>query len=144
MEDQIRQILKGLGKRIQCVVVVDKAGLPITSFDTETKQRVNPSMETVVAGIGAAVLSLAESTSSVINQGNLKELIIKNESGTIIILNAGENALLIGILPTHTGYDTPLISLKTAASQIKKIKIPSSQPALKPEATSEIFIPKID
>lgn len=143
METRIMEILKGVTKKIQFLVVVDKTGLPITSIDTETKQRIEPSMETVVAGIGAAVLSLASSTGSVIDQGNFKELIIRNEKGTTIIVDAGESALLIGFVPPRTGLNSPLMSIKTAASKIKKLKIAPTPPP-QPEDTSDIFIPEID
>ncbi|MHA1130567.1 MAG: roadblock/LC7 domain-containing protein [Candidatus Helarchaeota archaeon] len=143
MEQQIMEILKAMTKKIQFVVLVDKSGLPIASLDTKTKERIDPSMETVIAGIGAAVLSLALSTSSVINQGSLKELIIRNETGSIIITDAGESAILIGIIPPRTGIESPIISLKTAASKIRKLKI-APAPHPKSEKTSDIFIPEID
>ena len=101
-------------------------------------------METMIAGIGAAALSLAESTSSIIDQGSLKELIIKNEKGTIILVDAGVNALLIGIVPPRSGIDTALLSLKVAAGHIAKLQIVLSQPSPSPDPSSDIFVPDID
>ncbi|NVM53851.1 MAG: roadblock/LC7 domain-containing protein [Candidatus Helarchaeota archaeon] len=143
MEQQLSIILKKVSKRVELVVVVDKNGLPIMSLDTQTKKNIDPSRETVVAGIGAAVLSLAESTSSVVDQGALKELIIKNENGTIILLDAGKSAILIGILPPKAGIDNALISLKIAANSIAKLQIIPSRGFPKPEV-SDIFVPDID
>jgi predicted regulator of Ras-like GTPase activity (Roadblock/LC7/MglB family) len=144
MEEQLMDILKSTSKKFQFVVVVDKNGLPIMSYNTETNERVDPSMETVVAGIGAAVLSLAESTSSVLEQGNLKELVIKKDQGSIILIDAGQNAILLGILPPDVGYDAPIVSLKIIAGQIRKLQIPSQDAPSKPDDDFDIFIPEID
>ncbi len=138
------EILKTTSKKIQTVVVVDRNGLPIISYDTRMKKRIDPSQEMVIAGIAAAVLSLAESSSTVLNQGNLKELIIKKEKGSIIILDAGENAILIGILPPNIGYDAPVVSLKIIAGQIKKLQFSSNSMVPKPENGANILIPDID
>ncbi len=143
MEEQLMEILRGITKKIEYIVVVDKTGLPILSIETETKKRMGTSMETVIAGIGSAILSLAESTSATIDQGGLKELIIRNEEGNVILIDAGESAILVGILPSGTSLDSPLMSLKIAASKIKKLKMPSSPEPPKPE-DSDIFIPEID
>ncbi len=144
MNAKIFDILKKISTKVQFVVVVDKNGLPIMSIDTKTKKPIDVSMETVVAGIGAAVLSLAESTSNFIDQGTLKELIIKNEKGTIVIVDAGKSALLIGILPPKSGYDSALISLKVAAGKLVKLAIVPSQTFAKPAEPSDIFVPDID
>ena len=105
---------------------------------------INAFIWAVIAGIGAAVLSLAESTSAIIDQGRLKELIIKNEKGTIILVDAGENALLIGIVPPRSGIDTALLSLKVAAGHIAKLQIILSHPSPSPDPSSDIFVPDID
>lgn len=144
MEQQIRQILKKVSRRVQLVVLVDKNGLPIMSWDIQSKKMIDPSMETVVAGIGAAVLSLAESTAAIMDQGDLKELIIKKENGTIVLLNAGENAVLVGVLPPKAGIDNALVSLKIVANQIAKLQISPGQSIPKPEPSSDIFVPDID
>ncbi|MFX1295318.1 MAG: roadblock/LC7 domain-containing protein [Promethearchaeota archaeon] len=144
MEDRIKQILKESIHETQFIVVVDKTGLAITSIDANTQKRIDPSMETVVAGIGAAVLSLAASTSTVTNQGNFRELIIKNERGTILILDAGESALLIGFLPPNIKYTNSLASLKQAAQKIINLKItPSLPPQPEPKGKTDFFIPDI-
>ena len=143
MENKIVQMLKGISKKLQFIVVVDKTGLPITSWNTETRKIIEPSMEMTIAGIAAAVLSLGEKTGSVLKHGNFKEVIIKNEEGTTIIVDAGENALIIGILPPKTGYGSPLLSLKLAASKLRKLKdIPSSS-VPKPDKDSDISVPEI-
>lgn len=144
MAEKIFEILKRLSTKVQFAVVVDRNGLPIMSIDTKTKKNIDPSMEMVIAGIGAAVLSLAESTSHVIEQGMLKELIIKKADGTIAIVDAGESALLIGILPAKAGFDSALISLKVAAGKISKIQFTPSQAPPKPTEPDDIFVPEID
>ena len=144
MDSLMEPILKLISKRVQFVVVVDKNGLPITSFDTKTRKKIDPSLEMMIAGIAAAVLTLGEKTSTMLNHGELKEFIIKNEEGTTVILDAGEQAILIAILPSKTSYDAPLISLKRAAGQIAKLKGLISQEPPKPSDPSDIFIPEID
>ncbi|MHA1265828.1 MAG: roadblock/LC7 domain-containing protein [Candidatus Helarchaeota archaeon] len=143
MEQQILTILKKISTRVKSVVLVDKNGLPLQSLDTKTKKPIDPSIEMNLAGIAAAVLSLAESTSSVIDHGNLKELIIKKEKGALIILDAGKSTLLLGIVPPKLGFDTALTSLKIAASKIAKLEILSPSPLPKP-GKSGITIPDID
>lgn len=144
MEQQVKDILRKISPRVESVVLVDRNGLPIQSLDTKTKQKIAPSIEMSLAGIAAAVLSLVESTSSVLDQGNLKELVIKKEEGTIIIINAGENALLLGIVPPKGGFDTALTSLKITASNLAKLAFTPSQSVSRFEEPSDINIPDID
>lgn len=145
MIEKISDILKRISTKVHFVVVVDRNGLPIISMDTNTKKNINDSsMEMALAGIGAAVLSLAESTSTVIDQGGLKELVIKNKKGTIVIVDAGESALLIGVLSPKAGFDSALISLKVAAGKLAKIQFSPSQVFPKPAEPDDIFVPDID
>jgi predicted regulator of Ras-like GTPase activity (Roadblock/LC7/MglB family) len=142
--EKIEQILKQVSKKIQFIVVVDKNGLPIASFDTTTNKNIDPEKEIMVAGIAAAVLNLGESTATILDHGLLKQVIIKNEEGTTVILSAGEVALLIATMPARVGIVSPLISLQLIANKIAKLKGLPGQSSSGPDDASDIFIPEID
>ena len=77
MEKELGLILKRLSRKIQSVVVVDKTGLPIMSFSPETRKPIDHEMEMMTAGIAAAVLTLGEKTSMVLDHGAFKQIIIE-------------------------------------------------------------------
>ena len=135
MEKELGLILKRLSKRIQSLVLVDKTGLPITSFSPETQKPIDHEMEMMIAGIAAAVLTLGEKTSTVLDHGAFKQIIIENERGSTIILDAG-NAIIIAVLTDKIGFNTALMSLKRAANKITTLKLPSTATPPKP---TEIF-----
>ncbi len=143
MEKELGLILKRLSKKIQSAVIVDKTGLPIMSFSPEARKPINHEMEMMIAGIAAAVLTLGEKTSMVLDHGAFKQIIIKSQRGSTIILDAG-NAIIIAILASKIGFDAALFSLKRAAKEITTLKLPANATAPKPAETSDIFIPEID
>ena len=136
-------ILKRLSKKIQSLVLVDKTGLPITSFNPETQKPIDHEMEMMIAGIAAAVLTLGEKTSMVLDHGAFKQITIENERGSTIILDAG-NAIIIAVLTTKIGFKIALISLKRAAKEIALLKLPSNTATPKSPEPSDIFIPEIN
>jgi predicted regulator of Ras-like GTPase activity (Roadblock/LC7/MglB family) len=143
MEKELGLILKRLSKRIQSVVVVDKTGLPIMSFSPEARKPIDREMEMMIAGIAAAVLTLSEKTSTVLDQGAFKQVMIENERGSTVILDAG-NAIIIAVLATKLGFNTTLISLKHAAKEIATLKLSSTAAPAKSAEPADIFVPEID
>lgn len=124
-------------------MLVDKTGLPITSFSPETGKPIDREMEMMIAGIAAAVLTLGEKTSTVLDHGTFKQIIIENERGTTVILDAG-NAIIIAVLVTKLGFNTALFSLKRAARAIAKLKLPSNPTTPKSPEPADLFIPEIN
>ena len=71
---------------IQAITVVSPDGLPIASTSDEN--------ETVIAAMTAASQSLSERVLSELNRGNMQEIFLTGDEGFVVILNAGENAVV--------------------------------------------------
>ncbi|MFX0016516.1 MAG: roadblock/LC7 domain-containing protein [Promethearchaeota archaeon] len=71
---------------IQAITVVSPDGLPITSTSDEN--------EIVIAAMTAASHSLSERVLTEFNRGSIQEIILTGENGFVVILNAGENAVV--------------------------------------------------
>ncbi|MFX1516293.1 MAG: roadblock/LC7 domain-containing protein [Promethearchaeota archaeon] len=71
---------------IQAITVVSPDGLPIASTSDEN--------ETVIAAMTAASQSLSERVLTELERGNMQEIMLTGEEGFVVILNAGENAVV--------------------------------------------------
>lgn len=93
---------------IQAITVVSPDGLPIASTSDEN--------EVVIAAMTAASQSLSERVLTELKRGGMKEIMLTGEEGFIVILNAGENAVV-----SFTASDAKSIGLvRVLAKQLAK------------------------
>lgn len=94
---------------IEAITVVSPDGLPIASTSDEN--------EVVIAAMTAASQSLSERVLNELKRGNMKEIMLTGEEGFVVILNAGENAVV-----SFTASDAKNIGLvRVLAKQLAQI-----------------------
>lgn len=71
---------------IQAITVVSPDGLPIASTSDEN--------EVVIAAMTAASQSLSERVLTELERGGMQEIMLTGDEGFVVILNAGENAVV--------------------------------------------------
>ncbi|MFX0125802.1 MAG: roadblock/LC7 domain-containing protein [Candidatus Hodarchaeota archaeon] len=94
---------------IQAITVVSPDGLPIASTSDEN--------EIVIAAMTAASQSLSERVLNELERGGMQEIMLTGEEGFVVILNAGENAVV-----SFTASDAKNIGLvRVLAKQLAQI-----------------------
>lgn len=115
---QIEGLLNNVKMRIpdiQGLVVVTKDGLPIAaSIDSRID-------EDRISAMTAASLNLAERVVMELNRGILGEMIIKGNEGLVIIMDAGEEAVLTGITHSDAKLGLVLLDMKRASRKLAEM-----------------------
>ncbi|MFX1285660.1 MAG: roadblock/LC7 domain-containing protein [Promethearchaeota archaeon] len=94
---------------IQAITVVSPNGLPIASSSDEN--------EVVIAAMTAASQALSERVLTELDRGDMQEIMLSGKNGFVVILNAGENAVV-----SFTAKDFKSIGLvRVLAKQLAKI-----------------------
>ena len=112
---EIERILKEVQSRIpdlEGLAVVTRDGLPIASaLYTSTD-------EDRISAMTAASLSLSERVVIELERGNMEQLIITGSNGLVIIRDAGEHAVLVGIARVDAKLGLVLLDMKRAAQKL--------------------------
>jgi len=74
-----------------------------------------------VSAMSAAMLSLGERTSHELGRGLLEQVFIKGEKGYVILMSAGENAVLTSLARQDAKLGLIFLDLKRAADEIGKL-----------------------
>ncbi|MHA1167325.1 MAG: roadblock/LC7 domain-containing protein [Candidatus Hodarchaeales archaeon] len=115
---QIEGLLNNVKMRIpdiQGLVVVTKDGLPIAaSIDSRID-------EDRISAMTAASLNLAERVVLELNRGIMSEMIIKGNEGLVIIMDAGEEAVLTGITHSDAKLGLVLLDMKRASRKLSEM-----------------------
>ena len=94
---------------IQAITIVSPDGLPIASTSDEK--------DVVIAAMTAASQALSERVLSELERGGMQEIMYTGEFGFVVILSAGENAVV-----SFTASDSKSIGLvRVLAKQLAKI-----------------------
>lgn len=112
---EIERILQELQARIpdlEGLAVVSKEGLSIASrlFTTVDEDR--------VGAMTAASLSLSDRIVLELERGIMHELVITGTDGLVIIRDAGEHAVLVGIAKPNAKLGLILLDIKRAAGKL--------------------------
>ena len=115
---EIERILQELQSRIpdlEGLAVVSKEGLSIASrlFTTVDEDR--------VGAMTAASLSLSDRIVLELERGIMHELVITGTDGLVIIRDAGEHAVLVGIAKPNAKLGLILLDIKRAARKLAGI-----------------------
>ncbi|MFW9905179.1 MAG: roadblock/LC7 domain-containing protein [Candidatus Thorarchaeota archaeon] len=112
---QIERILREVQSRIpdlEGLAVVTRDGLPIASaLYTDTD-------EDRISAMTAASLSLSERVVLELERGIMEQLIITGSNGLVIIRDAGEHAVLVGIARVDAKLGLVLLDMKRAAKKL--------------------------
>lgn len=112
---EIERILREVQSRIpdlEGLAVVTRDGLPIASaLYTNTD-------EDRISAMTAASLSLSERVVMELERGIMEQLIITGSNGLVIIRDAGEHAVLVGIARVDAKLGLVLLDMKRAARKL--------------------------
>ncbi len=112
---QIERVLREVQSRIpdlEGLAVVTRDGLPIASaLYTSTD-------EDRISAMTAASLSLSERVVLELERGIMEQLIISGSNGLVIIRDAGEHAVLVGIARANAKLGLVLLDMKRAAKKL--------------------------
>ncbi len=100
---------------IEASAVVSVDGLMIASALPQDVE------EDRVAAMSAAMLSLGERTASELARGELSEVYVKGETGYIILMSAGENAVLTALARKDAKLGLIFLDMKRTAEEIKTV-----------------------
>ncbi len=112
---QIERILREVQSRIpdlEGLAVVTRDGLPIASalYSNTDEDR--------ISAMTAASLSLSERVVLELERGIMEQLIITGSNGLVIIRDAGEHAVLVGIARVEAKLGLVLLDMKRAAKKL--------------------------
>lgn len=116
--DKLTEMLKelsGTSPDIEASAVVSTDGLVIASALPKDVE------EDRVAAMSAAMLSLGERTSKELMKGSLEEVFVKGQNGYILLMGAGEEAVLTALARKDAKLGLVFLDMKRAAEEITKI-----------------------
>ena len=114
----IETLLKNVTSRIvdiEGLSCVTKDGLPIASaLSTDAD-------EDRISAMTAAMLSLAERVVQELNRGEMDQQIIKGSRGYVIIMDAGEHAVLAGIARKGAKLGLILLDMRRCSAKLAEL-----------------------
>ncbi|MBU7024424.1 MAG: roadblock/LC7 domain-containing protein [Theionarchaea archaeon] len=115
--EKLTQVLKDLEATtpdIEASAIVSVDGLMIASALPRDVE------EDRVAAMSAAMLSLGERTAGELARGDLSEVYVKGEHGYVILMSAGENAVLTALARKDAKLGLVFLDMKRTAGEIKE------------------------
>ncbi|KYC45907.1 MAG: Roadblock/LC7 domain protein [Candidatus Methanofastidiosum methylothiophilum] len=116
--EKLTEMLKDLGGTspdIEASAIVSTDGLVIASALPKDVE------EDRVAAMSAAMLSLGERTSKELMKGSLEEVFVKGQNGYIVLMGAGEEAVLTALARKDAKLGLVFLDMKRAADEISKV-----------------------
>lgn len=116
--EEMQQILRGLVTNTP-----DLEGAAMVSADGLILSAVLPSGsdEDRVSAMAAALLSLGERTAQELQRGSLEQVYVRGDSGYIILMQSGEEAVLEAIAGANAKLGMVLLDMKRAAQEIARL-----------------------
>lgn len=100
---------------LQAAAVVSVDGLPMASALPE------PFDEDRVAAMSAALLSLGERASEGLGRGALSQVAIEGDTGSVYLVGAGEEAVLVAVAPREAKAGLVLYEARRAAAAVARV-----------------------
>ncbi|NYT03370.1 MAG: hypothetical protein GKC00_01540 [Candidatus Methanofastidiosa archaeon] len=116
--EELKELLKEFKSSsvdVQASAVVSTDGLIIAS---ELPKDVE---EDRVAAMSAAMLSLGERTSKELMKGSLEQVFVKGQDGYILLMGAGEEAVLTALAKKDAKLGLVFLDMKRAADKISAV-----------------------
>lgn len=112
--DRLHQLQASVSD-IEATAVVSADGLTIASALPKQIE------EDRVAAMSAAMLSLGERIASELQRGTLAQVYVKGESGYVILIAIGENAVLTALTSESAKLGLVLLEMRRTADEIMKL-----------------------
>ena len=124
--NQITTVLEDVEKRIpdiEGLVVVSQDGLPIASALSLGLSRDEEVDESRISAMTAATLMVAQKVSGELERGEMDQIMIRGKNGLVIIMKAGEFAVLAGIAKTDAALGLVLLEMNRCAKTLAGLLI---------------------
>lgn len=115
--DQINFILQNLVGRsmdLEGALLVTTDGLPLASALPQGTD------EDRVSAMGAAALSMGARTVGELRRGNLEQVLVKGDSGYVVLIQAGQETVLAAISSSEAKLGMILFEMKLAAKDLAR------------------------
>lgn len=116
-KDKLDTVLARFGEvgQIKAVGIVSKEGLLITAL-------MPPEMnERIVAALCSTIMASAETASTQMGTGEVSDIHVKTEQGTILLQPAGEKAILIALADSGAQLGLIMMEIESRAKQVQEI-----------------------
>ena len=120
--DQLRFLLQSLlaeTSEIQGTSVVSAQGLPIVTVMNSPE--LNDTNEGMVSAMSAALIAVAKRAADELKRGELTRILLEGEIGTLILTNAGENAILTAMIAPDGSLGLIFRLMNAASKRVAKI-----------------------
>lgn len=114
MHDRLRDLQTGTPD-IEASAVVSVDGLIMASSLPASVE------EDRVSAMSAAMLSLGERISSELGRGTLDQVYVRGDSGFVILMSVGEEAVLTALVRESAKLGLVFLDMKRAASDLEKL-----------------------
>ncbi|MFX1536302.1 MAG: roadblock/LC7 domain-containing protein [Promethearchaeota archaeon] len=121
VEAMVEALLKKTMIRVKDLLgltVVTREGLPIASLSVAEID------EALVSAMSSAILVLAKRVTNELNRGNMNKTIIQGSDGMVVLMEAGDDALLLGVTNANAKMGVVLFDMERAASAITELVSP--------------------
>jgi len=137
LERTLRDLL-GATSEIEAAAVVSFDGLPMASALPAGMD------EDRVAAMSAALLSLGERATEGLGRGALSQVFIEGESGTVFLISAEDEAVLVAVAAKGAKTGLMLYEVKRSAAKVADVlrdeptpaAPPASEPVVEPDAVA--------
>jgi predicted regulator of Ras-like GTPase activity (Roadblock/LC7/MglB family) len=121
VEAMVEALLKKTMTRVKDLLgltVVTREGLPIASLSVAEID------EALVSAMSSAILVLAKRVTNELNRGDMNKTIIQGSDGLVVLMEAGADALLLGVTNANAKMGVVLFDMERAASAIAELVSP--------------------
>ncbi len=115
MLNSILSELNGSSTEIEASAIISTDGLIMASMLPAGMD------EDRVAAMSAALLSLGDRTAEELNRGSLEQVLIKGDSGYILMTHAGNESVLTVLAKSNARLGLIFLDVKRAAANITKL-----------------------
>ncbi|MDI6643718.1 MAG: roadblock/LC7 domain-containing protein [Methanobacteriaceae archaeon] len=116
-KEKLDDVLSGLMQvgQIKACGIVSKEGLLINS-------RTPPDVDArIFSALCSTIMGAAEAASGQMNTGSVNEISVKTQKGTIVLIPAGEKAILTSLTEIEAQLGLILFEMESRASQVDNI-----------------------
>src|SRR5580698_9669338 len=125
--DRVIADLLAQAPEVEAAAVVSFDGLPMASALPATMD------EDRVAAMSAALLSLGERAAEGLGRGGLNQVYIEGESGTVFLVSADDEAVLVAVAARGAKVGMMLYEVRRAASSVAEVLRLAHEPVAPPQ-----------
>ncbi|MHA1730141.1 MAG: roadblock/LC7 domain-containing protein [Promethearchaeota archaeon] len=114
LDDILRNLLASISE-IKGAAIVSVEGLPIASALPAGID------ETRISAMTAAILSLGERAAQELDKGYLEQIYIRGEKGYLLVMSAGQNAVLVVTTMKNIKLGLVFLDCKRACEKVAKL-----------------------